>query len=141
MGLWLEQAEPPRTCSLWHHPTARGHQVSRVTASRVQGTPQPSFWVTRGALGSPKHLSSTQEAGVCVHTFLSNRRNHAPEELLRDARLPPSCPAPTAVPGGAGWDTSPAPWAAQHPCRGTRGRDTLPRMALPTEVTLGTPQA
>lgn len=68
-----------------------GHQVSHVTASWVQGIPQPSFWETQGALGSPEHLSSTQEAGVCVHTFLSNRRNHAPEELLRDARASHQC--------------------------------------------------
>lgn len=74
MGLWLEQGKPPRTCSPWHHPTA---QVSRVMASQAQGTPQPSSWGTQGALGSPEPPGSRQEAGVCVHTFLSNRRNHA----------------------------------------------------------------
>lgn len=59
-------------------------------------------------MGSSKHLSSTQEAGVYVHTFQSNRRNHAPEELLRDARLPPPCPAPTPVAGGAGREHEPS---------------------------------
>lgn len=103
----MSRESPHRHAASGTIPQPCGHQVSCVMASQVQGTPPPSFWVTQGALGSPEHLSSTQEAGVCVHTFLSNRRNHAPEELLRDARLPPPRPAPTPVAGGAGREHEP----------------------------------
>lgn len=86
-------------------------------------------------MGSPEQPQQAGRAAVSVHT-LQQQRNHAAQELLRDARLPPE-PSTRCGLGARGRHTA----SARGLCALQGDRGTAPGRALPTQLTLAAPWA